>query len=121
MSASIEGMTPVVRHLARLGCSLSRMCDGYTALDFARVKGHHDTARLLSDIDSAGGWRPYAAARRMAYVRIRHEVHKTGTVLDEGHDDRELYHFLFGKSKRGSAMRMLPRWLFRRVVGFLES
>ena len=49
--------------------------------------GHHDTASLLSDIASAGGWRPYAAARRMAYVRIRHEVSKTYAVLDEGHED----------------------------------
>ena len=26
----------------------------------------------------------------MAYVRIRHEVSKTYTILDEGHEDREL-------------------------------
>ena len=89
MSASAAGMTPVVRHLARLGCSLTHTTSsGHTALDAARHNGHHDTARLLSDIDSAGGWRPYAAACRMAYVRIRHEVSKTYAVLDEGHDDR---------------------------------
>jgi len=56
---------------------------------------HHDTVRLLSDIDSAGGRRPYATACRMAYVRIRHEVSKTYAALEEGHDDRALLHFLF--------------------------
>ena len=35
----------------------------------------------------------------MAYVRIRHEVSKTYKVLGEGHDDRELLHFLFGRNR----------------------
>ena len=84
MLASGMGMTLVVRHLARLGCSLSRKNKyGFTALDIARDQGHHETARLLSDVDSAGGWRLYAAACRMAYVRIRHEVSKTYAVLEE--------------------------------------
>ena len=100
MWASGKGMTPVVRHLARLGCSLSRKSvSGKTALDWARNEGHPDTARLLSDIASAGGWRPYAAACRMAYVRIRHEVSKTYAVLDEGHDDRALLHLVFGRNR----------------------
>jgi len=86
MTASGKGETPVVRHLARLGCSLSRKDNfSFTALDYARHYDQHDTARLLTDIDSAGGWRPYAAACRMAYVRIRYEVSKTYAVLDEGH------------------------------------
>ena len=69
------------------------------SLDIARTYNHHDTARLLSDIDSAGGWRPYAAACRMAYVRIRHEVSKTYAVLEEGHDDRALLHLVFGRNR----------------------
>ena len=125
MEASFTGKTTTVRHLARLGCSLSLRDDnGFTALDYARKYGQHETARLLSDIASAGSWRPYAIAYRMSYVRIRHEVHKIGTVLPEDHDDRELLHFLFGKSERGassSSLRVLPRWLFRKVVGFLEG
>ena len=79
---------------------------------------------LLDDLYWAGGWRPYAAARRMPYVRIRHEVSKTYKVLKEDHDDRALLHFVFRKSQRGSSseyMRMLPRWLFRNVIGYLES
>jgi hypothetical protein len=106
--------------------------------------GHHDTARLLSDIASAGGWRPYAAACRMAYVRIRHEVSKSYAVLEEGHDDRALLHFLFGRnpavvvdaaapshggplegasdegSKKLKAMLELPDVVFRLVCRMLE-
>ena len=137
----------MVCHLARLGCSLSRKStsSGRTALDWARDRGHPDTARLLSDIDSAGGWRPYAAACRMAYVRIRHEVSKTYAVLDEGHDDRALLHFLFGRnraavdvaadeavdsaawtglnddgSENPKAMQELPDVVFRLVCRYLE-
>ena len=100
MAASAEGRASVVRHLARLGCSLSHKTrNGYTAFDYAGANGHYDTARLLFDIDSAGGWRPYAAACRMAYVCIRHEVSKTYAVLDEGHDDRALLHLVFGRNR----------------------
>jgi hypothetical protein len=123
MAASGGGRTPVVRYLARLGCSLSRktLGHGHTALDLARGNGHPDTARLLSDIDAAGGWRPYAAAFRMAYVRIRHEVSATYAVLDEGHDDRELLHFVFGRnSEETKAMLELPDVVFRLVCRFLE-
>ena len=140
ISASDKGMTPVVRHLARLGCSLShKSANGYTALDIARHFEHHDTARLLCDIDSAGGWRPYAL---MAYVRIRHEVSKTYAVLDEGHDDRELLHLVFGRnratvdaaapghgerlevaasdgSEKPEAMQVLPDDVFALVCRFL--
>ena len=115
--------------------------DGHTALDYARAYNHPDTARLLSDIDSAGGWRPYAAACRMAYVRIRHEVSKTYAVLDEGHDDRALLHFMFGRNRAAvdaaaevdsatwtglneteepKAMLELPDVVFRLVCRFLE-
>jgi len=111
MTASHRGYIEVVRLLAELGCSLSLKCkSGKTALDLARHADHHDTADLLCDI---------LTTRRMAYVLIRHEVHETGTVLPEDHKERELLHFLFGKSERGSAMLMLPRWLFGKVVGFL--
>ena len=116
---------------------------GDTALDWARIEGHPETARLLSDIDSAGGWRPYAAACRMAYVRIRHEVSKTHAVLDEGHDDRALLHLVFGRNRatvdaagsspgdvldeafdacfeKPKAMLELPDVVFRLVCRMLE-
>jgi hypothetical protein len=100
IEAALTGMTPVVRHLARLGCSLSHTtANCHNALDYARRKGYHDTVRLLSGIASAGGWRQYAAACRMAYVRIRHEVSKTYAVLDEGHADRALLHLVFGRNR----------------------
>ena len=125
IAASANGQTEVVRQLARLGCSLYRRnMFGWAALDLARQEGHNDIVLLLTDLFWVGGWRPYAAARRMPYVRIRHEVGKTYKVLKEDHDDRALLHFVFGKSQRGSSsehMRMLPRWLFRYVVGYLES
>ena len=114
-----------------------------TALDYARHFNRHDTARLLSDIDSAGGWRLYAAACRMAYVRIRHEVSKTYAVLDEGHDDRALLHLVFGRNRaavdaaapshgerleeaadddaeKPKAMLELPDVVFRLVCRMLE-
>ena len=56
----------------------------------------------------------------MAYVRIRHEVSKTYAVLDEGHDDRELLHFVFGRnSDETKAMLELPDVVFRLVCRFL--
>jgi len=110
MEASRRGMTSAVRHLARLGCSLSHEDnDGDTALDWARREGHHDTAQLLSAIDSAGSWRQYAAACRMAYVRIRHEVSTTYAVLDDGHDDRELFHLVFGRNRAFVTLSPRPR------------
>ena len=125
IAPSANGQTEVVRQLARLGCSLYRRnMFGWAARDLARQEGHDDTARLLDDLYWAGGWRPYAAARRMPYVCIRHEVSKTYKVLAEDHDDRALLHFVFGKSQRDSPsehMLMLPRWLFRNVIGYLES
>ena len=94
---AIGGRTAVVRYLAGRGCSLT---PGHlNALDIARLYDNHETARLLEDIQSAGGWRKYAAARRMPYVRIRHEVSKTYAVLDEGLGDRALLHFLFGRNR----------------------
>ena len=124
MTASIKGKTPVVRHLARLGCSLSHTTvNGHTALDYARDFGHHDTARLLEDIDSAGGWRPYAAAQRMAYVRIRHEVSRAYKVLDERHDDRALLHFVFGRNRAdGGPLTLVttPMPLVLQCVRFLR-
>ena len=79
---SANGQTQVVRQLARLGCSLYRRdMFGWAARDYARQEGHHDVVLLLTDLYWAGGWRLYAAARRMPYVRIRHEVSKTYKVL----------------------------------------
>lgn len=37
---------------------------------------------------------------------------------------RALLHFVFGKSERGAESahwKMLPRWLFGRLIGYLES
>ena len=80
----------------------------------------------------------------MAYVRIRHEVSKTYAVLEEGHDDRELLHFLFGRNRavvdapapspggerleeasedgaeKAKAMLELPDVVFQLVCRFLE-
>ena len=98
--SAMNGHTECVAVLARMGCALGLANNrGKTALALARQQGHHDTARLLSDIEAAGGWRQYAAECRMAYVLVRHAVGKTHAVLDEGHDDRELLHFLFGKTE----------------------
>jgi len=95
-----SGGVHVVRHLARLGCDLRATNKrGKDALTWAVQLRKTDIATLLTDIASAGGWRQYVAARRMAYVRIRHEVSKTYAVLDEGHDDRALLHFLFGRNR----------------------
>ena len=73
--------------------------NGMTALDWALANGHQDVARLLEDIESAGGWRGYVATLRMQYVLLRHEVSRTHAVLDEGHDDRELLHLVFGRNR----------------------
>ena len=110
-------------------------------MDGARISNNHDTVKLLSDIIMAGGWRPYAAACRMAYVRIRHEVSKTYAVLDEGHDDRALLHLVFGRnrvtvgaaepttppeeaaedgSEKPKAMQVLPDDVFALVCRMLE-
>jgi len=79
----------------------------------------------------------YVAARRMAYVRIRHEVSKTYAVLDESHEDRALLHFVFGRnrtavdaaeqaetpddgSEKPKAMLELPDVVFRLVCRMLE-
>jgi len=138
MYASCMGHTATVRHLARLGCSLSRTCNnGHTALHAARSMGRHDTARLISDITSAGGWHQYVDARRMAYVRIRYKVSSTYLVLPEDHKLRELLHFLFGKNKvleggeeeprrtrardRLSSLIALPDAVFSLVCRFLET
>ena len=104
-----------VRVLARLGCDLTRRTQyGETARHIAHrsaggtVMATERTSeaqpmtgadRLLTDIESAGGWRQYVTAQRMAYVRIRHTVSKTYKVLYEGHDDRELFHFVFGRNR----------------------
>jgi len=145
MLASACGHTGIVRHLASLGCSLSREDDnGFTALDFATKNGQHDTARLLLEIELAGGWRQYVAACRMAYVRIRHEVSKTYAVLPESNKHRELLHLVFGRnravvadaaapsqgerveeaaddgSEKPKAMLELPDVVFRLVIRFLD-
>ena len=141
MTASEYGMTPVVRYLALLGCSLSQKETKYgdTALDWARHYNQHDTARLISDIESAGGWRPYAATRRMAYVRIRHEVSKTYAMLPKTKKLRKLralLHFVFGRNRdvvgtaaaeasgdgfeKPEAMQVLPDDVFALVCRMLE-
>jgi len=92
-------------------------------VDGARISNNHDTVKLLSDIIMAGGWRPYAAACRMAYVRIRHEVSKTYAVLDEGHDDRALLHFVFGRNDvfdEAYPGYVLPDEVFEIVCKYLE-
>jgi len=127
-----------VRLFARSGCILDRMCEGdprSTAINIAKAVGNTEMVRLLSDIRAAGGWRKYAAASRMALVRIRHTVSKTYKVLPEGHRDRELYHFLFGRNKvknegeaaaeddaeaEGPAL-VLPDEVFRLVVKYVEG
>ena len=69
----------------------------------------------------------------MAYVRIRHEVSKTYAVLDEGHDDRALLHFLFGRNRAvvgaaapsrrarlATAMHELPDVVFALICRMLD-
>ena len=70
--AAAYGHADVVEYLARRGASLERRHCGGTALGFATQQRQDHVVRLLTSIETAGGWRPYAAARRMPYVRIRH-------------------------------------------------
>ena len=141
-----RGHTDILLYLARRGCSLARITDNQmTALSFARAQGHHDLVCLIEDILSAGGYRQYAAARRMPYVRIRHEVSSAYLVLDEGHDDRALLHLVFGRNRaavvdaaavshgerleeaaedgaeKSKAMHELPDAVFSLVCRFLVS
>ena len=134
----------VVLQLARLGCSLSGTDeDGLSALDYAGALSRpSSTWRVLKALERAGGWRPYVAACRMAYVRIRHKVSSTYLVLPEtfggGPKLRELLHFMFGKNKvlagggqeearrtraqvRRSAMLTMPDAVFTEVCRFLGS
>jgi len=98
--AAAEGSAQVIRYLASQGCSLSRKNkEDESALDVAEMNGNDDVAQLLCMVETAGGWSKYVASNRMPYVRIRHEISRTHTVLEEGHDDRELLHFLFGRNK----------------------
>ena len=139
MYAAAYGHRSTVCHLCRLGCSISleNPYDGHTALDYSRLSnGKPDTVRLLEAVGSAGGWRKYVAARRMRYVRIRHEVSSTYTVLPDDHKLRELYHFVFGKNevlvandgaearrvaKRADSMMTLPGDLFAHILRMLVS
>ena len=60
------------------------------------------SARRCGAPGEAGGWRAYVAARRMAYVRIRHEVSKTYAVLPKTKKLRKLralLHFVFGRNR----------------------
>jgi hypothetical protein len=138
-----ESCLAVACHLLRLGCSLAnRDWIGLNASGLAFSNRNVDMHLLLTAVESAGGWRQYAAAARMAYVRIRHEVSKTYVVLDEGHDDRALLHFLFGRNRavvddaeegdvldeafdacfeKPKAMLVLPDEVFRLVCRFLEG
>lgn len=132
MLAAFHGNDECVRHLARLGCRLNRGRERL-ALGLAQVNDQLSTVRLLSDIDAAGGWRGYAAGRRMVYARIRYQVSRTYVILPETESakDRMLYHFLFGRNGNGNGnsssnpfveyMLTLPGDVFGRVIGYLES
>ena len=124
--AASSGQTEIVLHLARLGCDIAHRDSNFmTPITLARSNNHHETARLLSDIESAGGWRMYVAARRMAYVRIRHEVSRTYKKLPKKKQLlklRALYHFVFGRNLEGDEpMAVLPDALFREVCKWLVT
>jgi len=130
MMAAIEGRADVMEHLARLGADLSLAnFSGDTVLDHAVQQGHSGTVRLLEDIASAGGWPQYMAARRMAYVRIRHEVSATYRILPGSNKLYKIMHFVFGRNKMGEAVKRtrragmvtIPDDLFALVCRFLVS
>jgi len=127
-----EDRDGVVSELIRRGCArttLARDRCGRTALDMARHNSRHDLVHLLEDVIAAGGYRKYVATRRMAYVRIRHEVSKTYKVLPKKHEDRELFQFVFGRNRDAAdeaetgqgerPMRVLPTELFIEVCKYL--
>lgn len=157
--AARAGEAHVVRTLARLGLSLVLQNNEHRSpLSVARkayAESHEhttgyehlhlrETVSLLEGIESAGSWPKYVSAGRMAYARIRHHVCSTRKVLPDWHDDRELFHFLFGMNqhqqdhvvaspaartgmrvvkvtRKEKQMLMAPRGVLKRVVEFLVS
>ena len=125
--AVIHNRLQVARHLVRHGADLHPEIQGNTALQIAvRLGDRRNFVRLLTDVGSAGGWANYAAARRLPYCLIRHRVGETFATLRLGDPDRELYHFLFGRTnfdvpvaEGEQRMLVLPDDLFSIVVGFL--
>ena len=81
MWAAQHGHLDVVRFLLRRGANLELVDnDGHDAVHYAREylprppSGWQSGAKklqLLSDVKNAGGWKPYAAAPRVALVRLR--------------------------------------------------
>ena len=140
MYAVEAGGPEVVAHMARIGCRLFLADNnGRTEEEWCQ---NLDTLDLLMEINECGDWSWYVATRRMAYVFIRHEVSKSYIVLEEGHDDRELLHLVFGRNRaiavdaaaptshgerleaaadqEPKAMLELPDVVFRLVCRFLE-
>lgn len=61
-------------------------------------------------------------ARRRAYARIRSAVGRTGAAVEEGHERRALYHFVFAALEDDDeAPGVLPEPLFRDVIKCLEG
>ena len=76
----------------------------------------HDTVRLLENVDAAGGWRPYVAARRLQYVLIRNHVSNWDNdraETENENEDRKLYNLLFGA--------LLPPSLFASIVRYVAG
>ena len=137
--AAYHGCFDIFRLFASLGCNLFH-CDkgGVPALEQAEMYGHTDIALLLYSVDLAGGWREYVAARRFAYVRIRHKVSSTYALVPKGSAKLiALYHFLFGKTwvpggagdgqeppnklvKAGAPTLTVPSAVFRYILGYLD-
>ena len=100
--AAAFGHLAIVLLLLRLGCDASvEDSDANTPLDLAIEERKFDVAFLLENVATAGGWRKYVAARRMAYVRIRHQVSDTYKTAKGPKKLVALLHFLFGKNRVG--------------------
>jgi len=103
--AASLGRLACVEHLARCGANLlatssptSLGLTGVTALHCAIGRRQEHVVQLLSDIIQSGGWGPYVVARRLPHYLLRHRVAMTLATVPVGHDDRELFHFLFGRN-----------------------
>ena len=143
--AADHGHTRLVKYLLRQGADPRRQFEEHTAAelaadaaeqeaerrgdgteslsDVARRQGHEKTIRLLDIVEASGGWREYTAGLRLPYARIRHKVGKTYAVLDEGHEDRELLHFVFGKNgvvgEEPTSMHTAPAEIFGSIIQWL--
>jgi len=135
--AVLNGHMDVVRWLAYRGADVVELANDEVFMEHCE----HYEMLWLQAVERAGSWRKYIALHRMVYVRIRHDVGRDNTVLEEDHKDRALLHFMFGGrdepvgdadaaaaaaagplAKRAPAetvLRAAPGDIFGKIVGYL--